>query len=140
MLPPRVLLVMPEQWRRALLRAALREVGYDAVGSRGIREALKIPPTVTDRGPVRLVVLDHDAIVAGDSPSVSTLLDRFGHADAVLLGRATVAPAEGRWRAVLRRPFSVQDVLEAVQASVPLSPGLRRPVDEERNSSPNASD
>ena len=28
-LPPRILLVMPAQWPRALLRASLREVGYD---------------------------------------------------------------------------------------------------------------
>ena len=29
--PPRVLIVMDDQWHRALLRAALRDVGYDAM-------------------------------------------------------------------------------------------------------------
>src|SRR3954470_19927901 len=55
-LPPRVLLVMPDQWPRALLRAALRDAGYDAVGAPGLSAALRYRPAVADRGPVRLVV------------------------------------------------------------------------------------
>lgn len=33
MLAPRVLILQPDHWPRALLRAELREAGYDAVGA-----------------------------------------------------------------------------------------------------------
>src|SRR5512142_2916514 len=39
-LPPRILVVMPAQWPRALVRAELRERGYDAAGARDLLEAL----------------------------------------------------------------------------------------------------
>lgn len=53
---------MPEHWPRALLRAALREAGYDAVGAPGLSGALRYRAAAPDRGPVRLVVIDRDAL------------------------------------------------------------------------------
>src|SRR5436305_4966936 len=37
LLPPRVLIVMADQWRRAGLRAALRAEGYDAIDRKSTR-------------------------------------------------------------------------------------------------------
>src|SRR5437667_11841947 len=61
-LPPRILLVMPAQWPRALLRAALREEGYDASGTRAVNGALYQAAPDPARGPVRLVLADQDAL------------------------------------------------------------------------------
>src|ERR1700682_6312362 len=60
--PPRVLLVMAEQWPRALPRAALREVGFDAVGTRTLGSALRVNPDEPDRGPIGLVILDQSVL------------------------------------------------------------------------------
>jgi len=59
---PRVLIAMPEQWPRALLRAALREAGYDAVGTRNLGTAQRTQSDEPDRGPVRLVVVDQSSL------------------------------------------------------------------------------
>jgi Response regulators consisting of a CheY-like receiver domain and a winged-helix DNA-binding domain len=66
--PPRVLLVMPEQWPRALLRAELRERGYDALGAPGVAAALAYPVSAPARGPVRLILIDQAALGARTSP------------------------------------------------------------------------
>ena len=120
---------MSDQWRRALLRAALRDVGYDAIGTRGAREAAVIPATTADRGPVRLIILDQATL---GNQSVSAFLSqrqRLGSPDVVLLARATVAPPDGPWRNVLRRPFTIDDVVQAVQRMLPLPPALQHAVD-----------
>src|SRR3954454_21547300 len=77
--PPRVLLVMPEQWPRALLRAALREAGYDALGAPGLPGAIRYPVHPGDRGPVRLVLLDQAALADDEAAALlGTLLHRHG--------------------------------------------------------------
>jgi hypothetical protein len=112
--PPRVLIVMPDQWPRALLRADLREAGYDAVGTRNLSSAQRIRPEEPDRGPVRLVVVDQSALgEAGDDQ----------------LARPTVASPGGTWRRVLRRPVSVGEIVDAAQTLLPLPPQDRHPVD-----------
>jgi hypothetical protein len=127
--PPRVLVVMPDQWTRALLRAALREVGYDAVGARGVREASRVRPAQSDRGPVRLVIIDHDALGAGIEPLLAPLLARHGAPGAMLLKRATKSMPNGAWRRVLQRPVSVADVVEAAEELLPLPAAARHPLD-----------
>ena len=127
---------MPDQWPRALLRAALREIGYDAVGAPSLAAALHFPAEVPDRGPVRLILVDQAALP--DEPAATTLtllLERHGEPPAVLLARAMPATAlppsntPVAWRLVLRRPASVGDLIAAVEAVIPLPPGSRRPVD-----------
>jgi hypothetical protein len=56
--PPRVLLVMPDRWHRALLRAQLRELGYDALGAPDLAGGLLYPAPEPERGPVALIVVD----------------------------------------------------------------------------------
>jgi DNA-binding response OmpR family regulator len=127
--PPRVLIVMPEQWPRALLRSALRERGYDAVGTRTLSTALRLPVTTSDRGPVRLIVLDHAALDGEPGDHLARLVASHDHPPTMLLARATSATPDGRWDIVLRRPVSVDDISRAVQTQLPLPREQRRAID-----------
>ena len=126
--PPRVLLVMPEQWPRALLRAALREVGYDAIGTRTVRGARTLLTSGEGRGPVRLILLDQDALT-DDAQIELDKLRRTSNASLVLLAPATRRVSEGGWTGVLRRPLTVGELAQAIERLVPLSPATRRPID-----------
>src|SRR5689334_18372465 len=125
--PPRVLIVMPDQWRRALLRATLREVGYDAVGTRDVSTAMRIAPEDPERGNVRLVIVDQDAIGLTQTP-VEALLDAH-HAPSILIARSTIAPPPGPWRRTLTRPLAIDDIVTAAQSLLPLPPIQRYPID-----------
>lgn len=128
-LTPRVLIVMPEQWPRALLRAALREVGYDAVGTRSLSSALRIRPDEPERGSIRLVVLDQSVVSRGRRDQLLQLLSVHKTPATILIARPTVAVPEGRWQRVLTRPVSVDDIVSATRQLLPLSPELRHPLD-----------
>ena len=127
---------MPEQWPRALLRAALREVGYDALGAPGLAGALRYQPEVSGRGAVRLVVVDQ-AVLQGDGafPLLTTLLHRHGGPAAILLTRAATMPAPfgqaepAPWARVIRRPVSIEGIVAAVRDLLPSPPGSSRPID-----------
>ena len=127
-LSPRVLIVMPDQWPRALLRAALREEGHDAVGTRNIDSALRIRPDEPDRGPIRLVVVDQAAL-KGAEDKLDRLLSRHNAPSTLLLARPTLAAPSGPWDRVLQRPVSVGEIVAAAEALVPLSSGARHPLD-----------
>ena len=133
---PRVLLVMPEHWPRALLRAALREAGYDAVGAPGLSGALRYRAAAPDRGPVRLVVIDRDALQEADAgAALAALTSRHGGPELILLakgGSAAPLPPAARvitWRRIVHRPASIAELVDAVQALLPLPPESRRPLD-----------
>jgi DNA-binding response OmpR family regulator len=132
---PRILLIMPEQWPRALLRAALRESGYDAVGAPGLPGALHFPSTDPDRGPVRLLVIDQDALRGPDAGNeLAALIDRHGRPELMLLAKGAPAslPTTARkigWHRTVRRPASIAELMEAVRAMLPLPPDGRRPLD-----------
>ena len=130
-LPPRILLVMPGQWPRALLRAELRERGYDAAGARDLLEALSEGESA--EGPVRLILIDQIALAEGDAALLHDLVNRLvaNHPGAavVLLAGTTHKEPEGPWQQVLRRPMSISDIVTAVQLAVPLPPGDRHPLD-----------
>jgi AmiR/NasT family two-component response regulator len=129
-LPPRVIVVMETQWPRALIRAALREAGYDAVGTQSLATALRIRPTEPDRGPVRLVIVDQPAL-AGDREEarLAALLTRHEQPATILLARPTVRTSTRRWTRVLQRPVSVEDVVAASEAILPLARAEHRPLD-----------
>jgi DNA-binding NtrC family response regulator len=134
--PPRVLLVMPEQWPRALLRAALREVGYDALGAPGLAGALRYRAQASDRGPVRLVLVDQAVLQAEEGLALLiTLLRRHENPMTILLARAMSTPrvpeeaVPAPWARVIRRPVSVDAIVAAVRDLLPLPQGLSRPVD-----------
>jgi len=127
---------MPEQWPRALLRAALREVGYDALGAPGLAGALRYRAEVPSRGAVRLVLVDQ-AVLQGDEAFLllTTLLDRHQHPAAILLARAGPMPGLSEqvepapWARVVRRPVSIEGIVAAVRDLLPLPPASSRPVD-----------
>ena len=123
---PRVLLVLPDQWPRALLRAELREEGYDAVGAPSLEEALVYRPELPERGRVGLVLVDGDAMRAG---ALAELLDRHGNPPAALLAHAAQEIPPGPWVRVIRRPVSIADLARVVRELVPLRDGPARPLD-----------
>jgi hypothetical protein len=130
---PRVLVVMPEQWQRALLRAALREAGFDAVGAHHLVEAFRSPAVEAGRGPVCLIVVDDAALDEGGervlADLLTRLLERHAGAATLLIARSTHAAPPGPWHHVLRRPLSIGEIVRAVETLVPLPPDARHPVD-----------
>ncbi len=109
---------MADQWPRALLRAALREAGYDAIGTRTLAGALAYPAHAPGRGPVRGLVVDWSAIdgapEAGTAEVLTELRRRHGTVPVVLLASAVHGDPPGQWTRVIRRPFSVEDVVQVV--------------------------
>lgn len=119
---------MPDQWPRALLRAALRDAGYDALGAPTLRAGLRYRPESLERGPVRLVLVDQAALVEKDSAALlERLRARHANPGLVLLARATsrgtLTPGV-TWRRVLRRPVAIAELVAAVQDLVPLASAL----------------
>jgi DNA-binding response OmpR family regulator len=128
-LPPRILLVMPAQWPRALLRAALREVGYDASGTRALKAAIYQAASDPTRGPVRLVVIDQDALTEEDGHHLEDLRGRTSAAPIVLLAPVTRRVREGPWTRVIHRPTSIAALVQAIETLIPLPPEARQPID-----------
>jgi hypothetical protein len=128
-LPPRILLVIPAQWPRALLRAALREVGYDASGTRALKAAAYQAAPDSARGPVRLVVLDQEALAEDEGSDLEALRSRTFAAPIVLLAPATRRVREGPWTRVIRRPTSIAALVQEIESLIPLAPDARRPID-----------
>lgn len=120
---------MPDQWSRALLRGALRETGYDAVGTRSLQSGTRIDPDEPGREPVRLLVVDQKAIGSEGDENLARLLARFRGADAMLIAGTTTATPQGEWREVLHRPLTVADIASAVQRRLPIPPDARHPLD-----------
>src|SRR6267143_2489531 len=84
----RILIVMAAQWPRALLRAELREAGYDALGARDLDQALTYPKEEAGRGRVALIILDQAVLGGADDPRLKELLRRHGDAETLLIAGA----------------------------------------------------
>ncbi len=126
--PPRVLVISADQWRRAGLRAQLREAGYDAIGATSVEYAVRSVMPDPPRGAVKVVIADQDAL---DPRAVETLgrwRAALGAA-IVLVAHATHQPPPGPWTDVLRRPLSVEEVVSAVRRIAPLDDAAARPLD-----------
>jgi DNA-binding response OmpR family regulator len=126
--PPRVLIVMADQWPRALLRAALRELGYDALAASDLEEALSYPASDAKRGPVRLVILDQRVMGSEHESLLTRLMDRFGQ-PATLLLASTMTPPTNISGRVIQRPASIADITRAVQTSLAVPTASARPID-----------
>jgi len=126
---PRVILVMSDQWPRALIRASLRDVGYDAIGARSIAEAWLQPRHVESRGDTALVVFDQDALTEDRPGALRELLRFHGDPPAMLLAHATRDLPDGPWSYVVRRPVSVGEIVAAVEKALPLPADARIPID-----------
>jgi DNA-binding response OmpR family regulator len=120
---------MPAQWPRALLRAALREEGYDASGTRAVNGALYQAAPDPERGPVRLILVDHEALGESDARQVEELRVRTPDAPILLLAAATRRVPEGPWARVIRRPISISELVRTIESVAPLPPEARHPID-----------
>jgi len=119
-LPPVILLVLPDHWARALLRAELIERGYDTVGAPDLRTAFRFPSLGEPRGPVRLVVLDEAALDGDEHRVLDLVLSEHGRPPVLLLARAFQEPSPGPWARVVRRPFALGELVAIVEKMVPL--------------------
>ena len=126
---PRVVIVLPEEWPRALLRVELRERGYDAVGAPGLEEAEAYASADEDRGPVRLIVVDQAVLEGAETGALDRLKRTLGTGSVLLLGRTGAPVPSGAWAAVVRRPFQVGEVLRAVEELIPLTARTYVPID-----------
>lgn len=120
---------MPDHWPRALLRAALREDGYDALGARDLDEALTYLVDEAGRGPVRLIILDQAGVQGLDDQRLVELLRKYPEANTVLLHGAFQPPLPGRWRRIVQHPASIADLIETVRQLLPLSSPAVHPID-----------
>lgn len=116
--PPRVLLVMPAQWPRALLRAELEERGYDAIGAPDVGFALRYRAAEPGRGPVRLIVVDQDALGGDAHLLLEGLALRHGQPPLLLLAHAARPTPPGAWSRVLRRPLRLGELADAAEEMV----------------------
>lgn len=127
-LPPRVIVIEPDQWTRSLTRAALREIGYDAVGALDPAQAVRQHGRAGGRGPVRVVIIDQDT--ASDQRAVQSMHEALGTPATILVRRPTRAERAGPWTVVLTRPVSVAQLVDAVRNLDPLPADAQHPVDD----------
>jgi hypothetical protein len=126
--PPRVLIVQAAQWPRALLRAALRHEGYDALGARDLPEAVSSTEAESGRGPVRLIILDQDVLQGGDAV-LKQLLSRHHEALTLILESAFHPSIQGTWPNVLRHPVTIAEIVKKAQGLVPLPSAAVHPME-----------
>jgi len=124
--PPRVLLVMPEHWPRALLRAELIERGYDVVGAPDLTAALLVRPVEKGRGPVRLIAVDHDVMVESQGALLERLVSRHQNPRLVLLARAQLETPPGSWDQIVRRPALIGEIATAIEVGLKSGEGEER--------------
>jgi hypothetical protein len=121
---------MAEQWPRALLRAALREAGYDASGTLTLEGALyQSSAPDPGRGPVRLVLVDQQALAEDEWRRLKDLQVRAPEASLLLLAPSTRSILEGPWATIVQRPTSIAELVGVIERLVPLPPELRHPLE-----------
>ena len=115
---PRILLVMPEHWPRALLRAELIERGYDVVGAPDLATALLARPVEKGRGPVLAILIDQDALVEPQSNLFDLLVSRYRNPRLVLLARTQLKTPPGAWDKIVPKPALIGQIANAVAETV----------------------
>jgi hypothetical protein len=120
---------MPAQWPRALLRAALREVGYDASGTRTLKAAVYQATPDAARAHVGLIMLDQEALAEDEGSDLKALRSRTFAAPIMLLAPATRRVREGPWTRVIRRPTGIAALVQEIESLIPLAPEARHPID-----------
>lgn len=114
---------MPEHWPRALLRAELIERGYDVVGAPDLAAALLCRPGERDRGPVRLILIDQDALVEPQLRIFDLLVSRHPQARLVLLARSQLETPPGNWHAIVRKPALIGQIASAIEQALEAAEG-----------------
>jgi DNA-binding response OmpR family regulator len=111
-----------QQWPRALLRAELLERGYEAIGFVGVAEALS---AFLRRRYVRpkLIIIELKDLLDGEERIRA--LAGLGIPTIFLVGAAEEQRAilEGLgWTVLLKRPFTIDRVMEEVERQMRLTP------------------
>jgi len=114
------MVIMDDQWPRALLRAALLDAGYDAVGARSVSEALAQTPADPERGAVRLVIIDRPVLAREDTP-LADLLGAHRNPVTLLLAPAGESAPPGPWSQIIHRPVSIGDMVRVIRSLLPLT-------------------
>jgi len=117
-----VVLVMPQQWERAILRAELIERGHDVVGMRHLGDLLAFHAAEAGHAPIGVVLVDRTAFAGRHHRLLSILRRRHRCAPFVLLARAMTEVADCPWNAVLVRPLSVAQLADKIAALLALAP------------------
>ena len=115
---PRVLIVMRARWPRALLRAQLRERGYQAFAAPSLSAAL---PYVSRRhgGAPHLILADEQLLVGEEARAALAQLGNGVRPAVVLIARSGEALPEGEWSAVVERPVEPTRILRTVASLLP---------------------
>lgn len=116
---PRVVVVVPEPARRALLARALAEEGYEALCVPTLMALLTGPAPAPGAAPAGVILLEEDALAFGWEQLLRLAQRRHGVSEAVLLAGADSPVPPGDWALVLRRPLRVGEVVRGVTGRLP---------------------
>jgi hypothetical protein len=109
-----IVLVVPQHWERALLRAELIQRGHDVAALRGLGDLLFFHPTQAGHGPISVVLVDSRALAGRRRQMLPVLRARNPRARFVLLAGAMERIAHDSATVVLRRPVSIGQVATKV--------------------------
>jgi hypothetical protein len=120
---------MAAHWPRALIRAALREAGYDALAAPNLEEALSYPAREAGRGTVRLIILDHAVIEPDRDSRLCHLLARHPEALTLVLQSAFGPSFTRAWPHILRHPVTIAEIVRTTEQLLPLPATSGQPID-----------
>jgi hypothetical protein len=109
---PSALIVMPEHWTAALLKAELLERGWDAACAPSMAEGL----VLAAGRKISVALVDQAALSSRDPRLLAWAVAHEGMR-LVLLTGAMTEQARGPWQRVLRRPLSLGAIADALASS-----------------------
>jgi len=115
---PCIVLVIPEHWERALIRAELLERGHDAVGVPALGQLIAFHPERMGHGPLGLVVVDQKTLQGKDGRLLEPFRRRHPDVPILLLAGQTVERPRGPWNEVIVRPITIGEIVEKVEEAI----------------------
>lgn len=122
-----MVLVVPQHWERALIRAELIERGHDAVGMQGLGDLLlfRTRTAAAAHGPVGLVLVDREALTGRRQRLLGPVRACYPDVPFLLLAGGTTTMPGGPWTAVLLRPISIGDIATRIEDLLEPASSLR---------------
>lgn len=123
-----VILVVPRQWERALIRAELLERGHDVVALRGLGDLLTFHAAAAGHAPIGVVLVDGRALTGRGHGLLSVVRGRKPDVAFLLLaehGAPAKSSAAARDKGSSRRS-DVKSVIMARARGIPATAPLRR--------------
>jgi hypothetical protein len=125
-----IVLVVPQHWERALLRAELIERGQDVAALRGMGDLLFFHPAQAGHAPIAVILVDRKALAGRRRKLLPVVRARNPAARFVLLAGGMDTIKDDGATVVLRRPLSIGQVatkLGELAASESRRPAARSP-------------